>query len=226
VLLDRLEPAQSNDATAGNGRRIYLERVKPAIAPILRIAAGSFAAARLAPDDPSAANPCYALDEAGGRIRLTHCRTGREYPLRVALTQASAARIAVDVGPPDGPPEATFGLTDLPERQQRATRVALRRDLVERRIAPRLRTVIASGAADLPRVARHALLEAVSRLEHDQSPAALAAVDDLADLLELEGLTVPFDAQTAFYRIRSALAPVAAAQLATAARRLGFAEGA
>jgi hypothetical protein len=225
-LLDRLEPAQSNDPMAGNGRRIYLERVKPGIAPVLRIAAGVLAAARLAPDDPSAASPCYALHEAGGRTQLTHCRTGREYALRLALAQTSAARIAVDVGPPDGPPAATFGLEDLPERQQRATRVALRRNLIERRIAPALRTAIASGAADLPRVAGHALVEAVSRLEDDQSPAALTAVGDLADLLELEGLTVPFDAQTAFYRIRSAIAPNAAAQLAPVARRLGFAEGA
>ncbi len=223
-LLDRLEPAHSNDATAGNGRRIYLERVKPQIVPILRIAAGSVAAARLAPDDPSAASPCYALRETAGRAQLTHCRTGREYALRVALAQSSAARIALEVGPPDGPPAATLGFDDLPERQQRAVRVALRQELIERRIAPALRIAVVSGGADLPRVAGQALVEAVSRLGQDQSPAALAAVNDLADLLELFGLTVPFDAQTTFSRIRSAVSPNAAAQLAPAAERLGFTE--
>jgi alpha-amylase/alpha-mannosidase (GH57 family) len=223
-LLYRLAAAESNDPAAGNGRTIYLERVKPRIAPILRIAAGGVAAARLAPGDPSAASPYYAVHEASGRVQLTHCRTGREYDLRVAFSRTSGGRIAVDVGPPGGPPAATLGLADLPERQQRAVTVALRRELTERRITPALRTAVLTGAADLPRAAGQALVEALSRLERDQSAAALEAVSDLADLLELWGLTIPFDAQTEFYRLQNSVTRDVAARFAPVARRLGFAD--
>ena len=69
------------------------------------------------------------------------------------------------------------------------------------------------------------LLRAVTLLEHDHSPRAIAVVAELADRVQRDGSPVPFDAQTAFYRIRAASPPDWAAQLAPVAWRLGFAHG-
>ncbi len=73
--------------------------------------------------------------------------------------------------------------------------------------------------------AARALLRAVLALEHDHSARAIAAVTELADRAQRAGGHVPFDAQTAFYRIRAAAPPERAAELAAVAWRLGFADG-
>lgn len=79
------------------------------------------------------------------------------------------------------------------------------------------------------RVARPAidreLLRAVTALQQDQSTQAFAAVSGVLDRIERDGGgEIPFDAQTTFYRIRSAAPPERAAQLASLAWRLGFAK--
>ena len=93
-------------------------------------------------------------------------------------------------------------------------------------MAPTEKALLATGAADLPHLAARTLEQAVWALERDQSERAIAAVMDLADLLDVQGLHIPFDVQTAFYRIwtaSGALGAQGAAQLAPVAWRLGFA---
>ena len=78
--------------------------------------------------------------------------------------------------------------------------------------------------ATRPAVARE-LLQAITALEHDQSPHALAAASAVMDRWERDGAApIPFDVQTTFYRIRTASLPERAAQLASLAWRLGFAK--
>jgi alpha-amylase/alpha-mannosidase (GH57 family) len=83
----------------------------------------------------------------------------------------------------------------------------------------------ASGAAPPPEDLERELLGAVRSLARDQSPGAISAVLELADRLPGDHRDIPFDVQTAFYRIRAAAAPERAGPLAPVARRLGFAEG-
>jgi alpha-amylase/alpha-mannosidase (GH57 family) len=83
----------------------------------------------------------------------------------------------------------------------------------------------ASGAAAPPENLERELLGAVRSLARDQSPSAISAVLELADRLPGDHREIPFDVQTAFYRIRAAAPPERAAPLAPVARRLGFAEG-
>lgn len=71
-------------------------------------------------------------------------------------------------------------------------------------------------------LAARALVRAVRSLASDQSAAAITAVLDLADLLAQEGLQIPFDAQTAFGRVRATVTPRVAQSLAPVATRLGF----
>lgn len=73
-------------------------------------------------------------------------------------------------------------------------------------------------------MAARALVGAVRSLAADHSAAAIAVVMELADLLALDGLEIPFDAQTAFDRIRTSVSPRVAESLAPVASRLGFAQ--
>jgi hypothetical protein len=99
---------------------------------------------------------------------------------------------------------------------------ALRAELVERRLSAVDRARLTAGEAELPRLAALALTRAVGALARDRSPKAIAAVCDLADLLELLEQHIPFDAQTAFARLRTEAGPEAGAALAVVGRRLGF----
>jgi alpha-amylase/alpha-mannosidase (GH57 family) len=83
----------------------------------------------------------------------------------------------------------------------------------------------ASGAPPPPEDLERELLSAVRSLARDQSPHAITAVLELADRLYGDHRPIPFDVQTAFYRIRAAAPPERAGPLAPVAQRLGFAEG-
>jgi len=224
-LLERLARADSNEPGAGSGRDIYLNSVKPRVPPPARVAAGHAAVSRLAPQAGGPRGGCFVAQEAADRVVLTHCRTGREHEFRVSVERLDGAHVAVAVDSMDGTAVARLGLSDLPERYRSGVVAALRRELVERCLAPDEAELLATGAADLTRVAARGLERAVAALEHDRSPRALAAVSDLADLLHLEGSHIPFDVQTAFYRIRAASAPEQRALLGPVAWRLGFTEG-
>ena len=99
------------------------------------------------------------------------------------------------------------------------------RNHVKRRVPVESAARTNAHAADSGDDAARALLRAVLALEHDHSPRAIAAVTELADRAQRDGGHIPFDAQTAFYRIRAAAPPERAAQLASVAWRLGFADG-
>ncbi|HUL49956.1 MAG TPA: DUF3536 domain-containing protein [Gemmatimonadales bacterium] len=223
-LLRHLAEARSNDPAAGTGDLLYRERIKPRIAPVLRIAAGSVAAARLAPADPDAANRCYDVREENGSVRVIHRRTGRESRCRVDGPSDATLRLRVTAAFEDEAQPAALGLGDLPERARDAVRRALRRSLIERRLPAELRQALDEGRLDLAEASRQALDGAVSALAADQSLAAIAAVIDLADLLELQGKSVPFDAQTRLYEVRSSLGAERGARLDPALARLGFAK--
>jgi alpha-amylase/alpha-mannosidase (GH57 family) len=224
-VLERLARAESNEAGAGSGRDVYLNRVKPRIPAPARVAAGYAAVRRFAPRAEEARGGCYVVRDREDRVLLTHCRTGREHEFRVAVGQVDGSRPTIDVVSAEGAAPLRLGLADLPERHRLPIVAALREQLLARTLAPEQATLLATGGADLTHVAGRALLGAVAALEHDQSPRAIGTVMDLADLLQLDGGHIPFDVQTTFYRLRGASSPERAAQLAPVARRLGFADG-
>jgi alpha-amylase/alpha-mannosidase (GH57 family) len=224
-VLERLARADSNESGAGSGREVYLNRVKPRVSAPVRVAAGHATVRRLAPGSDGPWGGCYVAQEIADKVVLTHCRTGREYEFRVSVERLDGARVAVTVDSTDGRSVTRLGLSDLPERYRSRIVAALRRELVERCLAPDEAQLVATGSADLAHVAARGLKRAVVALEHDQSPGAIAAVSDLADLLQLEGSHIPFDAQTAFYWIRAGSAPEQVARLGPVAWRLGFTEG-
>jgi len=114
-------------------------------------------------------------------------------------------------------------LADVPEALRAAIEEGVRRATVASAIDDEGRARIATGdplADVLPGVLRRAVRTLDAHPHRD--PAAVARVLDLLDLLEEHGVDVPFDAQTAFARVRESLAGPSIA-LAGIAARLGFA---
>jgi hypothetical protein len=93
---------------------------------------------------------------------------------------------------------------------------------VARWLGPEQTGVVASGDARLADVARQALLESITALAQGDGAGDAVRVNGLADLLEVLGESVPFDAQTLFARVRDQAGPARARGLASVGRRLGF----
>ena len=70
---------------------------------------------------------------------------------------------------------------------------------------------------------RVALIRAIERLELEEDPATLRLATDLVDLFEQFEARVPFDAQSAFWRVWSNATPARQADLQVLHHRLGFA---
>ena len=224
-LLERLGRAESSTPGVGSGRDLYLASVKPRLPAPLRVAGGAAAAHRLAPRADIGEDAGFGVRLRGDRITLVRRRSGREAQFRVALERVGGAGLAVDVTPLDGGAGVRLGLDDLPEHYRTSVVAALRTDLIARRLSRDERTRLAAGAVDVSRLAAAALVRAVASLAKDRSARAVAAVFDLADLLALQGLHVPFEAQTTLARVRARVGPRGAAALAPVAHRLGFADG-
>jgi len=222
-LLERLARAESNDRGAGSGRDVYRDSAKPRLPPEVRAAAGHAAVRSVAPDIEVPCPGCYIVQESGDELLLTHARTGREHAFRVSVLREGGAHLVIRVGSLGGLELARLDLKDLPELARRTVVARLREELVERCLTADEAALLGTGGDDLPHVALRALERAVLALERDRSAPAITAVLDLADLLDLQGLHIPFDVQTAFYRIRAAAGPEAAV-LVPVAHRLGFVE--
>jgi hypothetical protein len=222
-FVSRLAGAVSNDPAFGDARRMYLERARPRVPAPARVA-GSYAAVRLvAPHRVSDRAYCYDVSDDGGRVELTHRRTGRAAAFDVSVRRSGGARLSVTVAPVAGADSATLEIGDLLERERETVVAALTVDVLARAQAPDAAERLGSGAATLAETAEQSLLRAVLALAHDRSPETLAAAFDLLDLFELHGWAVPFDVQTAFYRRRSSLPAEEARALEPLALRLGFA---
>lgn len=70
---------------------------------------------------------------------------------------------------------------------------------------------------------RVALIRAIDRLDVDQDPAALGLAMDLVDVFDQFEARIPFDAQSAFWRIWIGATPARQAELQLLQHRLGFA---
>ncbi|MGH7614929.1 MAG: DUF3536 domain-containing protein [Gemmatimonadales bacterium] len=222
-LLERLAPAESNAPAVGNGRAVYLQSVKPRVAPEVRLAGGYAAARRFAPLATDVDGPGYTARTEGDRVSLTHRRTGRTAEFVATVERPALGRVSVGVTPADRDGVIRLDLADLPERQRRSVAAALRRDLVAQWLTPAEIEAIATGTADLRDIVRRILIHAVTDLGRDDSAGAATRVLELADLLDLLDWTVPFDVQTAFQRVSTAASPERVTALADVAWRLGFA---
>jgi hypothetical protein len=82
---------------------------------------------------------------------------------------------------------------------------------------------LTSGQATLGGLLRVALIRAIERLEIETDPSALRLAMDLVDVFDQFEARIPFDAQSAFWRIWRDASPARQAELAGLRHRLGFA---
>ncbi len=221
----RLGGAVSNDPAVGDARRIYLERARPAMPPVARVAASFAAARRIVPGWPADRAYCYAAVEGSDRVQLTHRRTGRSWTFHTGVQRGGDLQVAVSVAAPGAEP-ATLQVADLFERERSAVRATLTTLLATRALAAEDTTALAAGTADAAAVYARALTRALHALAAGGDIMGTGDVAALLDLFALQGWPVPFDAQTGFWHWWSALPAADARTLAPLARRLGFsAEG-
>ncbi len=213
----RLGAAESNARTLGSGREIYLQRARPQLPPPLQVGAGLAAARQLAP--AAATSPAWRLEGPDEQLTLTDRRTGREHRMAVKLTRLGL-ELGVGVRAP-GIGAAELSLADLPERQRTAIATEVRGAALARLLSAGERQQLDQGMELRPLI-RRALLRHVQALATDRGETARGAVVELLVMLEHLGQAVPFDAQTAFYRIWKAEAADEGA-MAHLAHRMGFA---
>jgi hypothetical protein len=233
AFLARLADARSNDPALGTGRDIYLAMAKPKIGQLARLAASVAAAQAIAATDPRSRQTGRALDveTPDGKVLVRQHRTGERETFDVTVTglpsadgaaangngQWSPAMIAATlVAPP-----VDVALTDMTERQRSVVEDGIRQRLIE--------TAFGAGAAALnsrpaSEVLPNAVTSAITALAAESSAHLTGRLRALLDLLELEHLHIPFDAQTRFYEsfLAGHTVPLDG-DLAAIALRLGFA---
>lgn len=220
-LLEALARARSNDPTVGSGREVYQRLARKSARAVVRAAAAHVAVRELAPEAAHETR-CFPATDDQSMVTLRHCRSGRAYRFRVRLEAGDGPRPVAVVAKPDGGEEVRVPLDDFPERARDVVRAALRRRLVARWLTPEETAMVANGEAQLSDVATRALVRAVAGLADGERPGEADAIAGLADLLELVGHGIPFDAQTRFARLRAQVTAERAAALVPIGRRLGF----
>jgi len=217
----RLAGAVSNDPAVGDARRIYLDRARPALPPVARVAASFAAARRVVPGWPAERAYCYAVEERGDRLQITHRRTGRSWAYETSVHRGGELQVVVSVAAPGAKP-VTLQVADLLERERSAVRATLTASLASRALAREDTIALQAGTADAAAVYARALSRALRVLAAGGAAAEAGDVTALLDLHTLHEWPVPFDAQTQFWRWWSALPGPEARALAPIARRLGF----
>jgi hypothetical protein len=215
----RLEPAVSNDHSAGTGRELFLRHLRPEGATLAWIAAGLVAAAELAPECPPPTGYRVEIGESGWR--LVHRRTGRRHDFEADL-RAEGVSLVVRISAPWLEMPAIFSLEGLPEAPREAVRAALRTAIVLRWFTPDELAGPAEGRLSAREESAAALGRAVRALQSDRGAEAIRRVLDLASLFASYGRSVPFEVQTAFYHVQQSASDLEQRLLAPVARALGF----
>ena len=220
-FMETMAAAISNDRSAGNGRDIYLRCARPSFSPAMRNAAAAVAARYVAPTERKRfTSATVEIDDDW--VRVTERRTGRRHDFRWRVTMHSAIDIAVELMSADGS-TVTLRLADLPERPRLAIRAVLRKSLLPKALSPDELDQLMSGAATLGGLLRVALIRAIERLEFEEGPAAVRLAMDLVDLFDQFEARIPFDAQSAFWRVWTNATIARQADLQLLHHRLGFA---
>ena len=222
-LLRHLGEAETNEDPPRSGRDVYLQDVLPSLPPPARAAAGQVALRAAAPGSPEIPLRGFSIEERDGRVEVTQRRTGRRWEYEAVVEQPRTGRIRVRLTPASNPGGAlTLTLDDLPDPHRSAVSEALRTALMGRCFTAREKAALAEGAGSVGDMASTALIDAVRKLEVNESAEALDRVAELADLVILLGMPIPFDAQTDYYRIREEADERRRTDLAALAGPLGF----
>jgi hypothetical protein len=224
AMLARLVTARSNDPLVGTGADVY-RTAKPALPTPVSLAAAVAAGIRAGASVPPRAGSSASVEIEGDRVRVTEPRTGREHVLRVNVVRMGSTDVVTEVVAEDGTLRSLH-LADLPERQRLTIRSRLRRNILPHCLTPEELDLLIGGDATLGGLIRVALLRTIERLESDRDPATLDLVHELLDLFEQFEAKLPFDAQTAFWKVWQGAPDERRKDLAPLFSRLGFTKSA
>jgi hypothetical protein len=104
-----------------------------------------------------------------------------------------------------------------------AIRAVLRKSILPRCLNADELDLLVSGQVSIGGLLRVALIREIERLELEEDPAVLQLVMDLVNVFDQFEARIPFDAQSAFWRIWSNATPTRQAELEELRHRLGFA---
>jgi hypothetical protein len=223
-LRERLLAARSNDPAAGTGRDVYDARARPRFPGEVRAAAGYAALLALAPERVRPIIGAYLVGPGEhDTLLVRHRRTGRSWSVAVRTERTDPIHLNAAVQVEGDAGEHVVGQDQLPEHEREEIHLALRRELRRGVLSPEEDRRIAEGVLRFDRAIGLALVE---QLPAD--PAAPGGIDldrivGCLDLLELEGQSIPFDAQTRFYRLMTHGSRDSRRMLDPLALRFGFA---
>ncbi|HJU75288.1 MAG TPA: DUF3536 domain-containing protein [Gemmatimonadaceae bacterium] len=219
ALLAYLVKAKSNDADVGNGALVY-ESVRHPVGAEIRTTAAVAVAQTLGLDAAAAAPRSYDVAINGSTVQLHLLRTGRKTTFRAEASLADPVNVSARVSRDESANFELVHINDFPERARRLIRTKLRHQLMLETLTADELTAIANGDATLRDLASRALVRAILAIVTDGA-AAFRRAHAVLDLLEQTETSVPFDAQTVFWRVRDSIA-ADSEQLASLGARLGF----
>ena len=233
AFVARLADAESNDPVIGTGRDVYLRMAKPKLGQFARLA-GSVAVARaIAGNEQRPRETSRALDVIAddSSVTIRQHRTGERQSYSVTVTGVPgasgtgsnggaawspsmiAARLAT--------PPADVSLAEMTERQRTIVEDGIRHWLVTTAFGNNGPALESRATAD---ILSDAVVATVSALRDGSSEHLTTRLHALLDLLEIERLHLPFDAQTRFYDAFLAHgAEPRSPEVSSLALRLGFA---
>jgi hypothetical protein len=223
-LRERLRAARSNDMAQGTGSDVYDTRARAAHRGEVRAAAGYAALLAMAPERVRATIGAYLVGPGEhDTLLVRHRRTGRTWSIAVRTDRVDPIRVRTTVQVEGDEREEAVEQGQLPEHEREEINLAMRRELRRGALSPEADRRIAEGVVRFHRAIAFALVE--------QLPADPAAPEGLdfdrivrcLDLLELEEQTIPFDAQTRYYRLTTLGSRETRRTLAPLALRFGFA---
>ncbi len=221
-FLERLSAAESNDPAVGTGADIYRRSVRPRWPAEQRVAAGFAAMSGLCPGHTRHVVGAFLAGPSGQNVvQVQHRRTGRTARFDTQVHRASGFRLEIDLTDADGH-QTTLGLEALPEREHDLAREVLRREVLREVMSAEDLVRLAHGSVSYPEALRGAITRLIPESVDQVSAESVARLVRSLDLLGLEEFTVPFEAQTRFFRLMEAAGPHPPPLLAGLAVRLGF----
>jgi hypothetical protein len=226
-FLVRLGRARSNDPAVGTAAHLYRAQAKPRWSGAERAAAGFAAVSTVSPGHVRHVIGGFLVGALGeGLVQTQHRRTGRLDRFTTSVHRRGTLALEVDLGRTESETRHTLGLDALPERERTIVREVLRREALRDVLTAEELVRLAHGAIAYPDALRNAITRLVPERPGDLTEGTAARLERALDLLGIEDLPIPFDAQTRFYRLMTSGDPQVEARLSPLAPRLGFARDA
>ncbi len=215
ALRATLGTALSNQPDVVSGARVFDQVAEGLRAPV-RVAASVAALRAFGLDVEHHLPPGFDATADGDLVRVVARQTGRLESFRVVEARRSAADIAFHVNGTE------VTLADLPERPRLAVRGALRRVLLPKCLTPHELEHLATGEVTFRGMVAVALTRAVAGLAVGVTDERLDVANATLDLFTQLELSMPFDAQTAFWDVWHGAPAADRTRIIPLATRLGF----